>query len=182
MDKNKCKSVLTTDSVGCKDVSLSKLENNPLFFYKLLECTMQDVLVNEQGFANASDFLYKAGHQAGLTLAAKFLNFKQDFTGFSMQLGELLRDNLLGIFAVEEFNEENSKFIFTISEDPERTGFCKHEGSIVSRYAEGLIAGIMEAYMGVKLDVNEVDCWARGTGRCRFRGAPVTGKKEKHMI
>ena len=182
MDENKCKKVLPEGSAERKEDNVNTVKNSPLFFYKLLEYTLLDVLVDEHGIANASDFLYKAGHKAGLTLAKEFLDFQLDFNDFFIQLSKLLKDNQLGFLSVEEFNLENSTFIFTISEDLEYNGCSKHSNDIICCYDEGLIAGIMEAYTGENIVVNEVDCWARGSGCCRFRGAPVARKKEKHSI
>ena len=182
MDKNKCKKVLPVGSAGIKDDSVNTVKNGPLFFYRLLEYTLLDVLVDEHGLSNASDFLYKAGHKAGLTLAKEFLDFKLDFNDFFIQLSKLLQDNQLGLLGVEEFNLENSTFIFTISEDLEYNDCSKESNAIICRYDEGLIAGVMKAYTGENIIVNEVDCWARGSGCWRFRGAPAKSQKEKHSI
>jgi len=155
-------------------------ENMPVFFYRLLEYKLLDVLSKEYGPSKANELFYKAGHNAGMAFVKNFIDCEQDFSGFVAQLGKLLRDNLLGILDVEEFHRENLTFIFTISEDLDCSG-RKPTDEVVCHYDEGFIAGIMEAYTGEKFDVNEVDCWARGSGICRFRGTPSALKKQKYI-
>jgi len=147
-------------------------EYMPVLFYRLLEYTMLDVLVNEYGPEQAATLFFKAGHKAGMALAQNTINLNQDVDGFMVELKKVLQDNLLGILEIEEFNMEKLFFILTISQDLDCSGL-ESTGEVVCHYDEGLISGIMEAYTGKKFSVKEVDCWANGNGTCRFRGQPV---------
>ena len=147
-------------------------EYMPVLFYRLLEYTMLDVLVNEYGPDKASELFFKAGHKAGIALAQNTLDLNKDFDGFVGQLGQVLEDNLLGILKIEEFHREKLSFILTISQDLDCSGL-ESTGEVVCHYDEGLISGIMEAYTGKKFSVKEVDCWANGNGTCRFRGEAI---------
>jgi predicted hydrocarbon binding protein len=81
---------------------------------------------------------------------------------------QLLKELKVGILSVEKSDVENMNFTLTVSEDLDCSGLPIMEEAICI-YDEGVIAGILETYTGLALDVQEVDCWCTGDRVCRFK-------------
>lgn len=144
-------------------------EDMPVVVYRLLEYTMNHILIEEYGQEQADELFRKAGHLAGKELAKNLLNLDQSFDGLVDELQEKLKILKIGILRIEEFDKNSGAFTLTVAEDLDCSGLPP-TNEVICHYDEGFIAGIFEAYTGEKYAVREIDCWSNGDRVCRFTG------------
>ncbi len=138
--------------------------------YRLMQFAFRDVLEAEYGSEVADEVFYKAGKLAGEEFYTHCLKEATTFNELVRTLQESLKEMSIGIFRIEQASSDNSKLIFTISEDLDCAGLPELDYEICT-YDEGFVAGILEKFAGVEFDVKEVDCWCTGDRTCRFRAA-----------
>ena len=141
----------------------------PVLIYRMLEYSINDVLVKEHGQEFANEIFRKAGYLAGMEFAKNTLNLSVDFDSFVSDLQKSLVDLKMGILRIEAFDEQQGEFILTVAEDLDCSGLPP-TNEVVCTYDEGFLAGVLEAYSGKKYKFREVDCWANGDRVCRFHG------------
>ncbi len=144
-------------------------ENMPVLVYRLLEYSLNDVLIKTGGQAFADDIFRKAGYLAGTEFAKNVLDLRANFDVFIASLQQTLIDLKIGILRVERFDPGLKEFVLTIAEDLDCSGLPPTD-EVVCTYDEGFLAGVMGAYTGKKYTVREIDCWANGARVCRFHG------------
>lgn len=140
--------------------------------YRLMQFTLRDVIIQEFDPETADRLYYKAGELAGGEFCKKLVDKENDFTGFILQVQELLKDLKIGILRVEQSDLEKSKFTLTVAEDLDCSGLPICDETICT-YDEGFISGLLAEYTGMKFDVKEVDCWCSGDRVCRFDVKPA---------
>lgn len=145
-------------------------EDMPVIIYRMLQYSMNHVLVSEHGQDFSDDIFRKAGELSGREFAKNVLNLSQDIDSFIAQLQNVLQKLKIGILRMEEFNEDDGSFTLTVGEDLNCSGLPITD-EVVCVYDEGFVAGIMEEFSGKKYHVREVDCWASGDRVCRFKGS-----------
>lgn len=144
-------------------------EEMPVLVYRLLEYTMNHILIEEYGQDRADELFRKAGHLAGSEFAKNLLDLDQDLEGLVDQLQEKLKTLKIGILRIEAFDKEDGSFTLTIAEDLDCSGLPPTD-EVVCNYDEGFISGIFEAYTGEPYKVREINCWSNGDRVCRFSG------------
>lgn len=147
-------------------------ENMPVLVYRLLEYSLNDILVKEGGQAYSNEVFRKAGYLAGSEFAKNALDLTVEFDTFVSNLQKTLSDLKIGILRFEQFDEETGEFILTVAEDLDCSGLPPTD-EVVCTYDEGFLSGVLEAYSGKKYTVREIDCWANGDRVCRFNGKVV---------
>ena len=147
-------------------------EEMPVLVYRMMQYTMLDVLSRTHGVDGANQYFREAGHLAGWEFAKHTLKLDVDFNTFVADLQKLLADLKIGILRMEEFVPESGSIVLTVGQDLDCSGLPITNENVCI-YDEGFIAGILEAYTGIKYVVREVDCWANGDRVCRFNGSPA---------
>lgn len=142
-------------------------EEMPVIIYRLLQYTMQDILVDTLGKDKADEIFRAAGHRAGTSFSQNMLDGTLDFNAYIAQLQERMRELKIGILRIERADMENLRFTLTISEDLDCSGLPITDETVCV-YDEGFIAGVLESYTGKPFAVEEIDCWATGDRTCRF--------------
>jgi predicted hydrocarbon binding protein len=148
----------------------------PVLAYRLLQCTLRDVLISEVGVDRANDIFIKSGRLAGAQFCENLLNRELSFNEFVAQLQRVLKEQTIGILRIEEADMENMRFTLTVAEDLDCSGL-PFTDEVVCHYDEGFIAGIFETYTGKPFSVREIDCWASGERVCRFQAHEITVDK-----
>ncbi|MDH3346502.1 MAG: 4-vinyl reductase [Desulfobulbaceae bacterium] len=135
--------------------------------YRLMQFTLRDVLIKEFDVETADRIFYNAGKFAGKTFCQEFINKKNSFNDFIVELKELMKKLKIGVLRVEKANVEGMIFTLTVAEDLDCSGLpvCNEQ---VCTYDEGFISGVLGDYTGKDFIVKEVDCWASGDRVCRF--------------
>ncbi|MDR2357436.1 MAG: 4-vinyl reductase [Oscillospiraceae bacterium] len=144
-------------------------EEMPVAVYRLMQYTMLDILSRAHGEEQANEYFRQAGFLAGSEFAKNVLTLDVDFNAFVANLQKALQEMKIGILRMEAFDPETGNLVLTVGQDLDCSGLPV-TNETVCNYDEGFIAGILEAYTGVKYDVREVDCWANGDRVCRFNG------------
>ncbi len=144
-------------------------ESMPVLVYRLLEYSMNDILVKEGGQDYSNEIFRKAGYLAGSEFAKNALDITLNFNEFVASLQKSLTDLKIGILRFECFDEETGEFTLTVAEDLDCSGLPPTD-EVVCTYDEGFLSGVLETYSGKKYVVREVDCWANGDRVCRFNG------------
>ena len=144
-------------------------DDMPVLVYRLMQYTLLDVLSREFGLEKANVYFRKAGYLAGTEFAKHMLRLDLDFDNFLANLQHTLQEHKIGILRMEEFDPKTGDLVLAVGEDLDCSGL-PITNEMVCTYDEGFIAGILEAYTGVKYTVEEIDCWANGQRLCRFRG------------
>ena len=144
-------------------------EEMPVIVYRLLQYSINSILVNEHGQNFSDDIFRKAGELAGREFAKNVLNLEQGLDSFIAQLQQALQTLKIGIMRMEAFNAEDGSFTLTVGEDLDCSGLPVTD-EVVCVYDEGFVAGIMQEFTGKKYQVREIDCWASGDRVCRFKG------------
>jgi len=135
--------------------------------YRLMQFTFRDVLEDKFGATVADEIFFEAGRVAGKEFYTHFLSGAHDAGTFVKLLQDTLREYGIGIFRVEQGDDEIKNLVVTIAEDLDCSGLPELEYE-VCKYDEGFIAGIMESFTGKFYDVKEIDCWCTGDRTCRF--------------
>ena len=135
--------------------------------YRLFQFTLRDVLEAHYGTEAADSLFREAGVIAGKAFFDKFLNDAKDTGSLVNKIQESFATLGIGIFRVETAKQDNSHFVFTVSEDLDCSGL-PDISDVVCVYDEGFIKGILEKFSGKAFDVREVDCWCSGERTCRF--------------
>jgi hypothetical protein len=144
----------------------------PVAVYRLMEYTMRHVLAARYGNDETREILREAGKLAGEEFCRHLLDASLPFSEFLAQLQRKLKDLRVGILRVEEADFKRLEMVVTVSEDLDCSGLPVM-GVAVCDYDEGFIAGILKAYTGKDLLVQEIDCWATGERTCRFEVRPL---------
>lgn len=148
-------------------------ENMPVAVYRMLEYSMNTVLVQECGQETADELFREAGHLVGSEIAKRKLDMKVDLEGFATDLHDVFKEMGIGLVDITSYDEETGAIEVTVSEDLDCSGLPP-TNEVVCHFDEGLIAGILDAYLHLCYSVREVDCWAKGDRYCRFEGRPLT--------
>lgn len=155
-----------------------------LEIYRLMQFTLRDVLEKSLGAEQTDVLFYRAGYLAGSELFNNVLNQDDDpgadsqkpetggleaagLNAFIARLQSVMRDMGIGILRVEKADLRTGELVVTVSEDLDCSGLPELDDEICV-YDEGLIAGLLESYSGLKFKVKEVDCWCTGDRTCRF--------------
>ena len=141
----------------------------PVSVYRLLQYSINHILVKNHGQQFSDSVFREAGELVGIEFAKNMLNLSLEFNEFLSQLQTTLKNMKIGILRVENFDKEDGSFTLTIGEDLDCSGL-PITNEVVCVYDEGFIAGILRAYTGKEYSVKEVDCWASGDRVCRFMG------------
>ena len=166
--EERVQSMFKWDDLGDLDEGRPNLGMHvPVLNYRLLQYTLRDVLIHELGVQRTNDMFIRAGRSAGYHFCKNVLNPDLGFNEFVSELQKKLKDNKIGILRVEHVDLDALKMTFTVSEDLDCSGLPL-SNEVICHYAEGFIAGILEAYTGKKFCAKEVDCWASGERVCRF--------------
>lgn len=147
-------------------------ENMPVFVYRMMQYSVNSVLVKHYGQEKADELFREAGHAAGMEFAKNVLPMEDPFDKFVVALQNALLENKVGILRVEQVDLEAGTLILTVHEDLDCSGLTDTE-EVVCHFDEGFIAGILEAYTNAKFEVREIDCWSNGGRVCRFKGRKV---------
>ena len=135
--------------------------------YRLFQFTLRDVLEKHCGTEMADNLFREAGVIAGNAFFDKFLSDAEDTGSLVKKIQETFVVMGIGVFRVESAKEDNSHFIFTVSEDLDCSGL-PDIAEVVCVYDEGFIKGILEKFSGKIFNVREIDCWCTGERTCRF--------------
>lgn len=135
--------------------------------YRLMQFTFRDVLERKYGTEVADEIFYEAGHIAGKAFYDQFLSGATDLSGFVKATQDAMREYGIGIFRVEEADDDAEKMILTVGEDLDCSGLPELDYEVCT-YDEGFIAGAVESFTGNTYDVKEIDCWCTGDRTCRF--------------
>ncbi|MDR1917068.1 MAG: hypothetical protein LBQ58_10900 [Synergistaceae bacterium] len=135
--------------------------------YRLMQFTFRDVLERKYGVDVADEVFYEAGKIAGREFCSHFLSSAKDIGSFVKLIQDTMREYGMGIFRVEESDNDAKKLVVTVEEDLDCSGLPELDYEIC-KYDEGLIAGIMESFTGNVYNVKEIDCWCTGDRTCRF--------------
>jgi len=143
-----------------------------VLIYRLLQYTLNHVLVEELGPEGSDRIFQKAGWLSGSEFAKNLLDLEAPFDQFIVQLQKQLKDLKIGILRMERYNEADGSFILTIGEDLDCSGLPP-TNEVVCNYDEGFLKGIMDVYTHKNYEVKEIDCWASGDRVCRFQGTVI---------
>lgn len=144
-------------------------EDMPVIVYRLLQYSINHVLVKEYGQDFSDKVFREAGDLVGQEFAKNSLDLSLGFDAFVSQLQQRLKEFKIGILRIEEFNHETLEFVLTIGEDLDCSGLPVTD-EVVCTFDEGFLEGILNTYTGKKYNVKEIDCWASGDRVCRFKG------------
>lgn len=150
-------------------------EEVSVLVYRMMQCTMQNVLSEAYGLERANEYFRRAGLLAGREFARHALDLNVEFNSFIADLQRLLEDLKIGILRTEFFDPETGNIVLTVGKDLDCSGL-PNTNETVSNYDEGFISGILEVYTGLKYKVREVDCGANGDNLCRFNGTVLTAE------
>ena len=140
----------------------------PVFFYRLLQYTIRDVLIKRYDVKTTKNIFVEAGRLAGNEFCQNMLNKDLDYNNFLAELQKLLKETNIGILTIEKADFEDMEFTVTIAEDLDCSGLPV-SNETVCNYDEGFIKGILEAYTEREFSVTEINCWANGDRICRFK-------------
>ena len=145
-------------------------EDMPVLVYRLLQYSINHVLVTEYGQDFSDKVFRQAGEKVGAEFAKNTLDLSLGMDSFISELQKTLKETKIGILRIEAFNHDTGEFTLTVGEDLDCSGL-PITNEVVCIYDEGFIAGIFYAYTGKQYHVKEVDCWASGDRVCRFKGS-----------
>lgn len=135
--------------------------------YRLMQYCFQDVMEEGYGSEAADKLTYRAGYLAGT-------HFHQNLVGETESIGDmvnklqvLMKELGIGILRMEEHDEGTGSMVMTVSEDLDCSGLPLIDSKICT-FDEGFIAAILDASLGKKHTVKEIDCWCAGDRTCRF--------------
>jgi Predicted hydrocarbon binding protein (contains V4R domain) len=135
--------------------------------YRLMQFTFRDVLERKYGTEAADELFTEAGKIAGREFYQQFLSEAKDISSFVKLTQEKMREFGIGIFRVEEADENAEKLVVTVGEDLDCSGLPELDYEVCT-YDEGFIAGVMESFTGKPYKAKEIDCWCTGDRTCRF--------------
>lgn len=140
--------------------------------YRLMQFCFRDALEVKYGNEEADAIMYQAGFIAGTHFYSQLIGKTESVGELVKKLQTVLKDLGIGILRVEEHDEATGTIVMTVSEDLDCSGLPELSYEVCT-YDEGFIAAILEADLGKKFIVKEIDCWCTGDRTCRFRAVPV---------
>ncbi|HHY88900.1 MAG TPA: 4-vinyl reductase [Chloroflexi bacterium] len=140
--------------------------------YRLMQFTLRDVLERHVGAGETDRIFLEAGRMAGVEFYRHFLGPFDSFSDFANSLQAIFKEMDIGILRFEQSDLDSCTFLLTVSEDMDCSGLPEL-GYEICTYDEGFIAGLLEEYTGLPLEVQEIDCWCTGSRTCRFRARPA---------
>ena len=158
----------TWDLIG--DIALGRPNlgpDVPVAVYRIMEYSFREVIEETLGIEAGERMVFEAGKRAGSMLFKNILPKTDDFQELITNIQKYLKELKIGIFRVEESDQNHEKMIIAVSEDLDCSGLPEI-GYGVCTFDEGFIAGILEEFTGRKFKVKEVDCWCTGERTCRF--------------
>lgn len=171
--KNQPHSEFSWEMLGDIKVGRESLgEEMPVLVYRLLQYSVNHVLVHQYGQEASNQVFREAGNLVGHEFAKNALDTSLPQEEFLAHLQKTLKELKIGILRMEYLDMENGTFTLTVGEDLDCSGL-PITNEVVCVYDEGFIAGIFEEYTGKTYSVTEIDCWASGDRVCRFRGVIV---------
>lgn len=156
------------DYVGLKGGRENLGADLPVAVYRLLEYSFREELADRFGDKMQVEIFRSAGYRAGVCFAESCLDLTLEFSHFIAQLQKALEEFKIGVFRVEEAEEDSGKMVVTIAEDADCSGLPAL-GETVCNYDEGFLAGIFSAYTQKPYKAVEINCWATGDRVCRFQ-------------
>jgi predicted hydrocarbon binding protein len=141
--------------------------NTRIEIYRLFQFTLRDVLECNYGTEMSDKLFREAGVMAGKAFYDKFLTGAAGTSSLISRIQSSFTALGIGIFRVEQAEEDNSHFIFTVDEDLDCSGL-PDTSDVVCVYDEGFIQGVLESFSGKSFIVREIDCWCTGARTCRF--------------
>ena len=139
-------------------------------FYRLTTFAVKNVLDRELGKGKADAVYKQAGIDAGKEAYAQYFKDVGQMNDLVKTLAKLFNQFNVGIFRIEFTDEDQGLFEFSVLEDLDCSG-TPVEGEPKCKFDEGFIAGILESYLGSKVDVSEEECWGTGGKVCRFKAS-----------
>ena len=140
----------------------------PVLFYRLMQYTLRDVLITKFDVETAREIFVEAGRIAGREFCKNVLNCNLEYDEFLKALKKVIESSKIGKLTIEKADFDSMEMIMTLSEDLDCSGLpVSHE--TVCNYDEGFIKGILEEYSSREFSVTEIDCWANGARKCRFK-------------
>jgi predicted hydrocarbon binding protein len=127
---------------------------------------------------SAKRIMYTASKESVEKFFKGFLKFVVGFTGkltgkrkVFEKMMERSAPSGWGVPSIEEFDEKESKFIFTM-----KNSFVAHEygksTKSVCHFTAGMVAGLLTGLLGKNIDCEEIECIAKGDIICRFIAGP----------
>ena len=142
-------------------------DNTSVTAYRLALFSLKHALVEKLGEEEARAVFYAAGQSAGRELYAVRLGGIQSVSALVQAVADLFNEFKLGIFRIEEADPKEGRFEFSILEDLDCSG-TPDVGSTQCPFDEGVISGVLSAYLGKEVEVRETECWGAGGKTCRF--------------
>jgi len=135
--------------------------------YRLMQCTLRDVIEEKFSADEADEIFYKAGKLAGKEFYENFIHPVETLEEFVSKAQHLLKEKGVGVLRMEETNLQEGKVILTVDEDSDCSGLpvIDYETCI---YDEGFFAALFECYTQKTWKAKEIDCWCTGARTCRF--------------
>ncbi|MBI4876138.1 MAG: 4-vinyl reductase [Acidobacteria bacterium] len=140
--------------------------------YRLLEFTLRDAAIKHCGVESANRIFRGAGRNSGTAVYEHLIGSATDWNDLLFKMQQRFKDLGVGILRVESVDEAKQHLVLSIYEDLDCSGLPA-VGEAVCTFDEGLLAGLLEAYVGVAFTVREVDCWCTGERVCRFEATPA---------
>ena len=138
-----------------------------LVYYRLAMFSVKSILEAQLGPEKADEVFYRAGDAAGRAVYHKYLKGIKNLNEIVQRLAAFFHEHNIGIFRIEKSNETSGEFVFSMLEDVDCSGTAD-VGKPRCKFDEGLIAGILGAYLGREVAVREDECWGAGGKVCRF--------------
>ena len=136
-------------------------------YYRLTTFSIKNVLDGELGKERADALFRQAGADAGKELYIHYFADVKTLNDLVKRLAKFFNEHNIGIFRIESTDEEKGRFEFTVLEDLDCSG-TPVEGESKCKFDEGFIAGILESFLGKRIEVAEEECWGTGAKVCRF--------------
>ena len=159
----------TWDSIG--DVRMGRPtlgDVTSVTAYRLALFSLRSAIADRLGEEEAKAVFYAAGKAAGQELFRRRFADLKTVNAFVQGIATLFNELKVGIFRIEDADAAAGRFEFSVLEDLDCSG-TDDVGAPQCPFDEGVIAGLLGAYLGKDVTVRESECWGAGGKMCRFQ-------------
>lgn len=133
---------------------------------------MGNALKTLVGEDRANEFLYHSGQTVGAALHNKLLTDVTDLNVFVEKVTTLLEDLGVGRLSIVQAKPDKGLFELKVDECVSCAG-VGNLGKVLCYFEAGVISGLLGAFTGKKVRVDETKCWGKGDTTCQFKAKVV---------
>ncbi|EKD27614.1 MAG: hypothetical protein ACD_79C00654G0003 [uncultured bacterium] len=138
-----------------------------LEIFRIMKTSLQNLISVVLGSEQGALAVYNSGRAVGGEMYEAFFKEIKEFDELIEQFSKLVKDLKIGIVSVIKADFEKGFFEIRVDECVSCSG-TSNTGKSICDFEGGIIAGVLQAYLGKRVEAKETHCWGLGDNFCGF--------------